>query len=624
MRFHVLGPLEVHAAGDELALGGAKQRAVLAVLLLRAGEVVSVERLVDEVWGDDPPPSAAHTLESYVSRLRQLFNGHGPRLVRRGAGYALELGPATLDARGFVELQERASLAAARDEHAEVAELTAAALEMWRGPALADVALATAGRAEADRLEELRLRTYELRFDAELALGRHEQGVGELQVLVGQNPYRERFVAQLMLALYRSGRQAEALEVYEQTRRRLDSDLGLQPSVELQQLSGQIVRQEPDLRSPVPSTTRATQLGLTERTSRRVPVLAIAGVVSVLAVTLTASGGAALPDRAPPAPNRLALVLPGPEETMSGPARSVSSGVSRAADVHELEVQTLLVDDGDAVASTTRAVRRIERGGMGLVVVLGDGPAARALAAAAPKYPETRFVFVDASLRALSLEKKPNVTALRFADEDTTYLAGYLSGIIPTRNELVVGDHFGLENGSKPKVDVVSVVAGAPSARTKRLIAGFRRGLRRAKSRAEVRVAYSRSFEDPGACERIANRQIDRGADVVLAVAGRCGLGALAVARSRGVWGVGAQDDGVDAVDDHMLVVTYKEWDRVAFQGVEGLVLGTLPMGRELVLGLEDEYAAGFETSYEAPQNLVSLTLERCSEISGSRTRDNY
>jgi len=101
MEFRVLGPLDVRLGGETLALGGGKQRAVLAVLLLRAGEVVSVERLVDEVWGDDPPPSAAHTLESYVSRLRQLFNGHGPRLVRRGAGYALELGDATLDARGF-------------------------------------------------------------------------------------------------------------------------------------------------------------------------------------------------------------------------------------------------------------------------------------------------------------------------------------------------------------------------------------------------------------------------------------------------------------------------------------------------------------------------------------------
>ena len=245
VEFRVLGPLEVASGGERLALGGAKQRAVLAVLLLRAGEVVPLERLIDEVWGNDPPPSAAHTLESYVSRLRQLLNGLGPILSRRGAGYAIDLHGAQLDALAFVELQESAALASAMDEPANVLEWASAALAMWRGPALADVALASAGRAEAERLEELRLRTYELRFDAELALGYQEQAIGELQALVAQNPYRERFVAQLMLALYRSGRHAEALDAYERTRRRLDDDLGLQPSADLQQLSGRIVRQDP-------------------------------------------------------------------------------------------------------------------------------------------------------------------------------------------------------------------------------------------------------------------------------------------------------------------------------------------------------------------------------------------
>jgi DNA-binding SARP family transcriptional activator len=278
MSFHVLGPLEARVAGETLAIGGAKQRAVLAVLLLHAGEVVSVERLVDEVWGNDPPPSAAHTLESYVSRLRQLFNGHGPRLVRRGAGYAIELGEATLDTRRFVELQEQASLAAAMDDHAQVVEITGAALAMWRGPALADVALASAGRAEADRLEELRLRTYELRFDAELALGHHEQAIGELQKLVAQNPYRERFVAQRMLALYRAGRHAEALDVYERTRRRLDDDLGLQPSADLQQLSGQIVRQDPLLRRPASTPTVVRRVAGTPK-PRHVSVVLAAGAV---------------------------------------------------------------------------------------------------------------------------------------------------------------------------------------------------------------------------------------------------------------------------------------------------------------------------------------------------------
>ena len=153
VEFRILGPLEVARGGEPLALGGAKQRAVLAVLLLRAGEVVPVDRLVDEVWGIDPPPSAAHTLESYISRLRQLLNGSGPIIARRGAGYAIDLQGAELDSLAFVGLHESAALATALDEQANALELASAALAIWRGPALADVALASAGRAEAERLE---------------------------------------------------------------------------------------------------------------------------------------------------------------------------------------------------------------------------------------------------------------------------------------------------------------------------------------------------------------------------------------------------------------------------------------------------------------------------------------
>ena len=250
MEFRVLGPLEVLVGGGAVPVGGAKQRALLAALLLRAGEVVPIARLIDDIWGDSPPPSVAHSLEAYVSRLRQLFNGHGPSLVRRGTGYCLDLGESTLDARVFAELAEQVAVAAAELEHARVSELADRALALWRGPALADVALTSSGRAEAERLEEARLRLLEQRSYAELALGRHDALVGELQVLVGQNPYRERFVAQLMLALYRSGRHAEALDTYERMRTALLDDLGLQPSAELQQLSGQIVRQDEELRRP--------------------------------------------------------------------------------------------------------------------------------------------------------------------------------------------------------------------------------------------------------------------------------------------------------------------------------------------------------------------------------------
>jgi DNA-binding SARP family transcriptional activator/basic membrane lipoprotein Med (substrate-binding protein (PBP1-ABC) superfamily) len=608
MEFRVLGPLDVRVGDEGLALGGGKQRAVLAVLLLRAGEVIPVERLVDEVWGADPPPSAAHTLESYVSRIRQLLNGHGPTLVRRGAGYSIELNAARLDARDFLELHEQAAIAAAMEEHADVVELTGAALGLWRGPALADVALASAGRAEADRLEELRLRTYELRFDAELALARHEQAIGELHTLVAQNPYRERFVAQLMLALYRAGRHAEALEVYEQTRRRLDDDLGLQPSADLRQLSGQVVRQDPALRSPVPTNSTSRRLPPSP-TRRRVAVPSVIGALVAVALALAASGAAATPEQVAPSTKQLALVLPG-SPVARDPA---TDGLMIAADsteiMFDLEAQPASVDPRDPQDDVDALVLRVRRHGVGVVVVQGDGPGARALAEHVRSLPGTRFLFIDASLRELSLQGVPNAAAIRFSDEDAFFLGGYLSGLVPTMD------------GSKPRVDAVSVVAGQPSRDSARLIAGFKRGLLAARPGITVRVDYSRELDDVTACENLANRQIDYGSEIVVALAGRCSLGALAVARLRGVWGVGAAEDGIDLTDD-VLMASEKEWTKATLLAVERLQNGTLAMGQDTVLGFEDDYMVAMWWSNRAPEKAASAVVEQCSIMRASRHRD--
>ena len=598
----------MRVAGTTVSLGGAKQRAVLAVLLLRAGEVVPVGRLVDEVWGDDPPPSAAHSLESYVSRLRQLFNGHGPALVRRGAGYAIELGDAMLDAQGFIDLHERAALAAAVDEYAEVVEMTEAALAMWRGPALADVALASAGRAEAERLEELRLRTYELRFDAELGLGDHERAVGELQALVAQNPYRERFVAQLMLALYRAGRHAEALEVYEQTRRRLDDDLGLQPSSDLRQLSGQIVRQDPGLRRPTPPPTSFTRPTPAKERTRRAAILVVTGVV-VSALLLAASGGAAVRERVAPSEQKLALVLPESPDRPGSPTEGLAIAVDSSEILYGLESQTAFVDPNAPEADIDAVEARIRNGGVGLVVALGDGPGVRVLARVVRHVPETRFVFIDASVSELSLEGVPNAAAIRFSDEDAFYLGGYLTGLVPTMD------------GSKRRVDTVSVVAGRPTRDNARLIAGLKRGLRAARPGITVRVDYSRELEDVTACENLANRQIDAGSDVVVALAGRCSLGALAVAKLRGVWGVGAAEDGISLTDD-VLMASEKEWTKATLLAIERLKRETLAMGRDTVLGFEDEYMVAMWWSNRAPDQAESAVIDQCSKMRASRHRD--
>jgi DNA-binding SARP family transcriptional activator/basic membrane lipoprotein Med (substrate-binding protein (PBP1-ABC) superfamily) len=609
MQFRVLGPLEVRLGDETLALGGAKQRAVLAALLLRAEEVVAVERLVDEVWGDDPPPSAAHSLESYVSRLRQLLNGHGPRLVRRGAGYSLELGSAELDAHTFVELYEQAGLAAAEEDYERVVRLTSAAHAVWRGPALADVALASAGRAEAERLEELRLCTCELRFDALLALGRHGDAVGELQALVGQNPYRERFVAQLMLALYRSGRHAEALDVYERLRVSLDRDLGLQPSAELQQLSGQIVRQDPALRRPTSPPTGFTRPPSTKENTRRASAVLAAGVAVATALALTASGSAAISESVAPSSRSLALVLPASADRLGVAAEGLAGAVDSSEALHSSEIQTAVVDPNAPEPDVDAVVTRIRKGGVGLVVTLGDGPAARALAGVVPGLPETRFVFIDASVSELSLEGVPNAAAIRFSDEDAFYLAGYGSGLVSTMD------------GSKRRVDAVSVVAGEPTPDTARLVAGFKRGLRAARPGVKVRVDYSHELEDVTACEALANRQIDAGSDVVIALAGKCSRGALAVARFRGVWGVGAAEDGINLTDD-VLFASEKEWTKATLFAIERLQEGTLAMGRDTVLGFEDDYSIAIWFSARLPERAASAVIDQCSKMRASRHVD--
>lgn len=612
VEFRILGPLEVVIDGVAAPLGGAKQRAVLAVLVLRAGEVVPIDRLVDEVWGTDPPPSAAHTLESYVSRLRQLLNRHGTRLVRRGPGYAIELGDTALDASRFVDSHERASLAAAMDDHAAVVELTAAALAMWRGPALADVALASAGRAEADRLEELRLRTYELRFDAELALRRHEVIVGELNVLVGQNPYRERFVAQLMLALYRSGRQAEALEVYEQTRRRLDTDLGLQPSPELQALSGQIVRQEPHLLSPA----RARQDPGRVRRSGRVATLVAGGLAAAAVMSLTASGGTASVESAVPADldpraNRVALVLPRNPEGADPSDPSVfysSLGFRNMTSAWGQEGETFVVDGSNA----DRRAREIVDGDFDLIVVAGEGPGARALGPLVRTATSTRFAFVGTRLADLGLVGVPNAAGYGFADQEAGQLAGYLSALVQPRR--------GPAGGS---ADMVSVVAGPRTPNLQRVAAGFTRGARRAWPGMRVRVEYIRDASNRTACEAAANRQIDAGSDVVLALGSTCGSAALATVRVRGVWGIRAEDDRVQR-GGHILGNLSRYWEAAVPRPITDVELDSFPGGKDIELGLADDYSVLFLAADEAnvPGFLWSKVVQLCSTIRSHTKKD--
>jgi DNA-binding SARP family transcriptional activator/DNA-binding beta-propeller fold protein YncE len=279
-----------------LPLGGAKQRAVLALLLLHANEVVSTDRLIDDLWGDSPPESAANMLQGYVSHLRKLLEpgrGRGEHevLVSRAPGYVLHIGDDQLDAERFERLSTEGRRLLADREAKAAGQRLRAALALWRGGALDDLAYEAFARAEIDRLEELRLQTLEDRVDADLALGRHDGLVPELRELVDRYPLRERLRAQLMAALYRCGRQAEALEAYRDARRALLDELGVEPGPALRQLEQAILRQDPALGEPAPPPAP-----IATRIRRRWPLLvtaAILGAAALAAVLAFARPGGA-------------------------------------------------------------------------------------------------------------------------------------------------------------------------------------------------------------------------------------------------------------------------------------------------------------------------------------------
>jgi DNA-binding SARP family transcriptional activator len=257
MEYRVLGPLEVlDASGNKLPLGGAMQRSVLATLLLRAGKTVALDRLVDELW-EEPPATAARTVQAYVSRLRhELPDG---AIEGRAGGYTFVLDGDELDLETFERRADDGRAALAAGDYEQAARLLRDALALWRGPPLAGLT-SKALRREAERLEEERLQALEDRLEADLGGGQHREVVPELQALVGEYPFRERLRAQLMRALYRSGRQTDALDAYQDARRVLRDELGLEPSRSLSELQQAVLRQAPSLTADALPTGTVTLL----------------------------------------------------------------------------------------------------------------------------------------------------------------------------------------------------------------------------------------------------------------------------------------------------------------------------------------------------------------------------
>ena len=281
LRFLVLGRLEAYDDDIELDLGPRKQRAVLAVLLLNANHVVSTERLIDDLWGDSPPSTARAALQVYVAGLRKALGSGGASLRTRAPGYILELDAGALDLDRFTQLRAEARESSDAERRAA---LLHDALRLWRDEPLPELRTEPFSAAAVAQLEQLRLAALEERIDADLALGRQAELVTELESLVAEHPYRERLRAQLLLALYRSGRQADALDAYQAGRRVLQDDLGLEPGNELRDLEAAILRHDEALSPALPVPAATPDQPPPSRLSRRAVVAAGLGGLAAVAL----------------------------------------------------------------------------------------------------------------------------------------------------------------------------------------------------------------------------------------------------------------------------------------------------------------------------------------------------
>jgi DNA-binding SARP family transcriptional activator len=381
LEIRILGPLEALVDGTPVRLGGRRQRAVLAILVAQANEVVSVERLIDGVWGEAPPETAANVLQGYVSGLRKVLGRD--TIATRGRGYAVAVPDGTLDLDSFERHAATGMAEQSTGRAADSSAAFAAALSLWRGPALSDLADLPGVRPIAARLDELRLVALERRLESDLDCGRHAEAAAELEALIAEHPLRERLRALRMLALYRSGRQAEALDAFRAARAALVDELGIEPHAELHELERAILRQDaslaqPDRRLAGPPAPRRTLLAAA-LSDRALPLLAaIAAPLArrdggelVLAATVSSAGqleGVTHDVRAIAA----SLEADGVAVRV-GVFTSVTPGTDLARMAVDQDAELVLVDAPQGLLEDARLLALLDEAPCDVAIVVADG-----------------------------------------------------------------------------------------------------------------------------------------------------------------------------------------------------------------------------------------------------------
>jgi DNA-binding SARP family transcriptional activator len=382
VEYRILGPLEASVDGNPMSLGGRRQRAVLAVLLLEAGRVVSTARLIEEVWPEGPPETADNLVQGYVSQLRKQLGRDA--IETRVPGYVLRVDPEAVDLQKFERLATDGTTMLADGEAVEAASRLGAALSLWRGAALADLVTDGVLAASAARLDDLRLVALEQRIEADLASGRTTDVIGELEALVAEEPFRERPWALLMLALYRSGRPADALAAYRTARSTLVDQLGIEPSPTLQQLERRILQHDQTLAAPSAATAPpefephrcVVAWALTPDAAGALAELAEplahgAGSELVLVTTVAEAGELAAAGEVLRA--RKELVVANGGQARAAAFTSLTPGADVARLVVDLDVDLVLVEASDDLLEDDRLLTLLAEAPCDVAVAVGRG-----------------------------------------------------------------------------------------------------------------------------------------------------------------------------------------------------------------------------------------------------------